>query len=263
MLNKMPNELKNNNSESAQETSSNLKKIMDLSSTNADADQKETIIKVRNLNKSYQLYKQEIPALVDINLDILKGEFVAIIGHSGSGKTTLLNLLGLIDNPTSGEIWINNQNTQNLSENEKVFFRLNFTGFIFQFFNLLENFSAIENIAFQLRLQGYNNHVSRERALEILKFLGLEEKANRYPRELSGGEQQRIAVGRALAKDSILILADEPTANLDSNNGQNLISILKKINTQFKKTIILVTHEFDYASQATRIITIKDGRITA
>jgi len=223
---------------------------------------KEILIAINNLSKEYELSKNiKTPALKNINLDIYKGEFLSITGHSGSGKTTLLNLIGLIDFPTSGEILVNNENIHKFKEKEKVEYRLKFAGFIFQFFNLLDNYTALENIIFQLRLQGYGRRKSKEKAKEILKFLGLETKANSYPKELSGGEQQRAAVGRALAKDSFLILADEPAAHLDSKNTQNLISLLREVNVKFKKTIILVTHELNYAKQADRTVELKDGAI--
>lgn len=224
---------------------------------------KEILISIKNLVRVYNPTKNiKIPALNGIDLDIYKGEFLALIGASGSGKTSLLNLIGLIDRADSGELWINNRNINELKELEKTEWRLTYIGFIFQFFNLLDNYNAWENIAFQLRLQKYSKKESRAKALEIMEFLGLKDKADLYPNELSGGEQQRVAVGRALAKESLIILADEPTANLDSKNGQAVISLLRDINVRFGKTIILVTHEPYFAEQADRLVTLKDGLIS-
>ncbi|MBI5079162.1 ABC transporter ATP-binding protein [Candidatus Wolfebacteria bacterium] len=223
---------------------------------------RQPIIRIKNLVKEYQIYGGNINVVLQgVTLDIYAGEFLAITGHSGSGKTTLLNLIGLIDKPNSGEIWIENHNTNELSEKEKENLRLKSMGFIFQFFNLIDNYTALENIVFQLQLQGYGGRPAEEKAAQILDFLGLKAMADLYPRVLSGGEQQRIAVGRAMAKDSTIILADEPTAHLDSKNSQNIISLLRDINLRFKKTIILVTHEELYAKQADRMVVLQDGRV--
>lgn len=220
------------------------------------------IIEVKNVSKEYSPNnKVTIPALKDINLKIHRGEFIAITGPSGSGKSTLLNLISLTDEPTTGEIILNGTNISHLNEKEKNSLRLSSLSIIFQFLNLLDNYTALENISFQLRLQNQTSKQSKEKSAEILDFLGLREKAGAYPNELSGGEQQRIAIGRALAKNSNIILADEPTAHLDSKNSQNVISLLKDINQWFQKTIILVTHELNYAEQAQRIVALKDGQI--
>lgn len=226
-------------------------------------EKKEILIHVQDVTKVYQPSKTlTVPAIQGIaSLDIYKGEFVAITGQSGSGKSTLLNLLGLVDEPTTGEIWIGEQNTNLLSERQKARLRLKVISFIFQFFNLLENYSALENIIFQSRLQGLSHSEAKKKAVDILSFLGMENKATLYPSELSGGQQQRIAIGRALAKDSEIILADEPTAHLDSKNSEKIIGLLREINYKFGKTIILVTHEPEYAALADRTINIVDGRI--
>ena len=218
-------------------------------------------ISVNNLTKKFTTEDYEQTILRNISFDIREGEFIAITGKSGAGKTTMLNLIGLLDEPTEGEILINGKNIFSFSEKEKVKFRLKSISFIFQFFNLVNNYTAIENIAFQLRLQGYSKRKSMKKSAEILQFLGLGERANYYPKKLSGGEQQRVAIGRALAKDSLIILADEPTAHLDSKNSETTIELFRDINLKFGKTIILVTHEADYAKMADRVIILSDGML--
>ncbi|MDD2766511.1 MAG: ABC transporter ATP-binding protein [Candidatus Moranbacteria bacterium] len=200
-------------------------------------------------------------ALNGINLEIYENEFVAITGSSGSGKSTILNLIGLLDDPTSGEILFNGKNVHQLNEKEKNTFRLQSIGFIFQFFNLIDNYTALENIVFQLELQGKSYEKAKADGLEILKYLHLENRAHLYPKNLSGGEQQRVAIGRALAKESPFIIADEPTAHLDSKNSQDVMDILHHIQTTFHRTLILVTHEPFQAEQADRQIIIRDGKV--
>lgn len=225
-------------------------------------ERREVIVKMMGIFREHIINENvKIPALQGINLNIYKGEFVAITGPSGSGKTSLLNLIGLLDKPDSGEIFINGKDVNSFKEADKINFRLKSIGFVFQFFNLLDNYNAIDNIIFQLRLQGYSKKESREKSNQILDFLGLKERSHLFPNQLSGGEQQRLAIGRALAKDSLIILVDEPTAHLDSRNGQMVISLLREVNFKFKKTIVLVTHEPIYARMADRIVEIKDGRV--
>ncbi len=220
------------------------------------------LVSVRNLKKEYAP-RGGVPvtALSGVSLDILTGEFVAITGHSGSGKSTLLHQIGLLDEPTSGSIFIAGKDVAAFSEAMRTDFRLRSLSFVFQFFNLIEHYTALENITFQLRLQGYGMRESDTKAREILSFLGLTERADLLPKELSGGEQQRIAIGRALAKDSLLLIADEPTAHLDSKNAEIIINLLKHVNKEFGKTIVLVTHEPEEARQADRIIELRDGKI--
>ncbi len=222
----------------------------------------QPLISIRGLVKEYQPSERvKVAALNGVNLDVFPGEFISVTGHSGSGKSTLLHLIGLLDKPTSGEIFIQGRNTTLLTEKETTKFRLSSLSFIFQFFNLLENYTSLENISFQLQLQGYQKSDAKEKAMRILQFLGLEAKANLFPKELSGGEQQRIAIGRALAKDSLLVLADEPTAHLDSRNAAIVMELFLKINRDYGKTILLVTHESEEANQANRSIVMKDGKI--
>ena len=202
-----------------------------------------------------------IAALNGIDLEIYAGEFLAVTGHSGSGKSTFLNLIGLLDEPSSGRIIMNGEDVSRFTEVERAEFRLRALSFVFQSFNLIENFTALENIAFQLRLQGYSRGESDKRSREILGYLGLLDRADLHPRELSGGEQQRIAIGRALAKDSFLLLADEPTAHLDSQNSQKVMELLYQVNREFRRTIILVTHEMEEATLADRNVILRDGKI--
>lgn len=221
-------------------------------------------VSIRNVVRRYEPPEGvPITALNGVSLEIHKGEFLAVTGHSGSGKSTFLNLIGLIDEPDNGDIIINGRNTSLFSEKERTEFRLNAVSFVFQSFNLIENFTALENIAFQLRLQKYSKEDAHKRAQETLNYLGLQNRARLYPRELSGGEQQRIAIGRALVKDSLLLLADEPTAHLDSKNSQNVMELLSQVNREFERTIILVTHETEETTFANHTVTFRDGRITS
>ncbi|MGM0482390.1 MAG: ABC transporter ATP-binding protein [Patescibacteria group bacterium] len=228
----------------------------------AIAVEREPIIRVRDLSKIYALGEEvAISALCGVDLDVYQSEFVALTGHSGSGKTTLLNMIGLIDSPTEGEVIVQGQNIAQMKEKQKTQYHLNKISYVFQFYNLIYNYTARENIMFQLRLQGYSKNKSRKKADEVVGFLGLHDRADFYPQKLSGGEQQRVAVGRALAKDSEIILADEPTAHLDTKNGQAIISLLQDVNIDFGKTIVLISHEAEYAEQADRVVTFQDGRI--
>ncbi len=220
------------------------------------------LIKFSNVS---QIYKQSesvaIQALRDVSFSIAEGEFIAITGHSGSGKSTLLNLIGLIDTPSEGTVTIDGKDIGAMSERERTTFRLSSLGFVFQFFNLLDGLTALENIAFQLRLQGYSEKEAGYKASEILNFLDLSNRGHLQPRELSGGEQQRVAIGRAVAKDSKILLADEPTAHLDTKNGEIIMDLLRKINTEYGRTIIVVTHEPEEAKLTDCEIVLKDGSI--
>lgn len=222
----------------------------------------EILVSLKNAYKEYRMSKQlTIPALNGVSLDIYKGEFLAITGHSGSGKSTLLNLLGLLDDPTRGELYFAGHEVHKFTERQKVNLRLHAISFVFQFFNLIDNYTALENIKFQLLLQGYGGSEAKRKSNEIIDFLGLKERASFFPHELSGGEQQRVAIGRALAKDSLIILADEPTAHLDSENGRAIIQLLHDINKKFNRTVVLVTHEEEEARHADRNVFMKDGKI--
>lgn len=224
---------------------------------------KDPIIQIRDLFKEYHSSQEvTVNALNGIyHLDVYEGEFLAITGKSGSGKTTLLNILGMVDEPTRGDVIIKGANTAQMSEKKKTKHRLRVLSYIFQFFNLLDNYTALENIMFQLRLGGMRRGKAKAKATEILGFLDMSARAHNYPSEMSGGQQQRIAIGRAIAKDAPLILADEPTAHLDTQNAERVIELLRKVNTSFGKTIILVTHEPAYAKMADRIVYLSDGKV--
>ncbi len=219
-------------------------------------------MRLNSVHKEYRVSREVVvPALNGVSFDVHRGEFLAITGPSGSGKSTLLNILGILDEPTSGEIFFDGHEVHTFSEKERVAFRLKSISFVFQFFNLIENYTALENIMFQLQLQRYGFRESKKKAEEIIDFLGLKERSSFFPHELSGGEQQRVAIGRALAKDSLLLLADEPTAHLDSKNGELIIRLLHDINRSFGKTVVLVTHEKEEAQFADRDVVFRDGKV--
>lgn len=220
------------------------------------------LLSLRNIGRTYLAdTPNPIHALNDVSFDICAGEFLAIIGRSGSGKSTLLNLIGLLDIPTNGSVFVADKNLTLLSEQNQTRYRLQFVSFVFQTFNLLDQFTSMENIAIQLELQGTSSSQARIEAEKILHYLGLRDRADRYPKELSGGEQQRIAIGRAISKNSRIILADEPTAHLDTTNAKHVIELLHDVRNHFGKTIVLVTHEPEQAKMADRIITLEDGRL--
>lgn len=217
-------------------------------------------IEVKNLCKVYGSGEAEIKALDNINLNIEQGEFVAIVGPSGSGKSTLLHLLGGVDNPTSGEVSIKGESIYKLKEKELSILRRRKLGFVFQFFNLIPVLTAEENIEMPVLLD--NNKIDKNYMNELLKLLGLEERRNHHPSELSGGQQQRVSIGRALANKPSIILADEPTGNLDSKNSKEVLELLKYCAKKYNQTLILITHDINIAKSADRIITIEDGKIS-
>lgn len=219
------------------------------------------IIKLENVSKIYKTGKIEFTALKNINLEIEKGEYVVITGPSGSGKSTLLNLIGCLDSPTSGNIFIDGINTSEMNENELARVRRQKIGFVFQQFNLILGLTAEENIALPMRFNNVPKSEALKRAREILKKVGLEGKEKNKPTELSGGEQQRVAIGRALANNPEILLCDEPTGNLDSNSGNMIINLLKSLNQSEKRTLIIVTHDLNIANTAKRKIFLKDGSI--
>jgi putative ABC transport system ATP-binding protein len=230
----------------------------------AEFQKKKVIMSVRGLYKDYTHTADFVVAALNgiSELNIYEGEFLAITGQSGSGKSTLLNILGSIDSPTRGEVYLNGKEVSQMSERQKAKYRLKTLSYVFQFFNLLENYTAIENIMFQLQLNGMGYFKAKRKAAEVLNSLGLGERGHQYPAHLSGGQQQRLAIGRAIAKDAPLLFADEPTAHLDTQNAEKVMRLLREVNVNYKKTIILVTHELAYARMTDRIITLGDGRIT-
>lgn len=217
------------------------------------------IVKTINLKKYYKMDNYTVKAVDNINLNINNHEFIAIVGSSGSGKSTLLNLLGGLDKPTSGKVFINNIDITSMDEDELAIFRRRNIGFIFQNYNLIGNLTVLENITLPIELDG--NEIPYDFINEILHVLKLEDKKNIYPNKLSGGQQQRVAIARALATRPSIILADEPTGNLDSKTTQEVIGLIKRTSHLFTQTIVMITHNEDIAQLADRIIKIEDGKL--
>lgn len=217
------------------------------------------VLKVENLRKVYGKGDSEVRALDGVSFIVAKGEFIAIIGASGSGKSTLLHLLGGLDRPTSGKVIINDMEIYNQNENSLSIFRRRNIGFIFQFFNLMPILNVEENISLPALLD--NEKVDKKYLDEIIKIIGLEERRKHIPSELSGGQQQRVSIARALINKPSIILADEPTGNLDSKNSKEVIDLLKATAKKYNQTLLLITHDSRIAEQADRIITLSDGKI--
>ena len=217
------------------------------------------ILKVENLTKSYGKGEAKVDAIKNINLSINKGEFVAIVGPSGSGKSTLLHLLGGVDKPTSGKVYINDVDIYTLKEKDLSIFRRRNVGLIYQFYNLIPVLSVKENILLPAELD--NRKIDKDYLDDLLKTLGLKERANHLPNELSGGKQQRTSIGRALINRPSIVLADEPTGNLDSKNSKEVLELLKLSVRKYNQTLIMITHDPSIALQADRVITIEDGTI--
>lgn len=219
-----------------------------------------SLISVRNLKKTYRMGSVDVHALRGVSLEICEGEFVAIMGASGSGKSTFMNILGCLDTPSSGEYVLDGQPVANMSKDEKAGIRSRKIGFVFQGFNLLSRTSAIDNVELPLLYQGIPSRERHERALDALRAVGLDQRYDHKPNELSGGQQQRVAIARALATRPSMILADEPTGNLDSKTSVEIMAIFQKLNAE-GITIILVTHETDIAQYSKRNVVFRDGRI--
>ncbi len=218
------------------------------------------ILRVENLTKVYGKDSTEVVALDNVSFSVEKGEFVAIVGASGSGKSTLLHLIGGVDRPTSGKVFIDGNDIFQFNDDKLAIFRRRQVGLIYQFYNLIPILNVEENITLPLSLD--NREVKKETLDEMLKLLGLQDRRKHLPNELSGGQQQRTSIGRALITNPTLVLADEPTGNLDSKSSDEIVSLLKKSNKELKQTIIMITHNMEIAKIADRIITIEDGKIT-
>lgn len=217
------------------------------------------ILEVKNLTKIYGHEDNQVVALKDISFTVEKGEFIAIVGSSGSGKSTLLHLIGGVDKPTSGDVIINGVNVYEQNEEQLAILRRREVGLIYQFYNLIPVLTVAENMTLPVLLD--NQKVNDERFEELLHILNLENRKNHLPRELSGGQQQRVSIGRALMNAPSLVLADEPTGNLDSKNSREIVDLLKLTQRKYKQTLIMITHDERIAMQADRIIVIEDGQI--
>jgi len=218
------------------------------------------IIELKNLSKHYEMGENIVKALDGIDVKIKKGDFIAIVGPSGSGKSTMMNMIGALDLATKGEIFLDDEDIENLEESELAQIRGRKIGFVFQTFNLIPTLTALENVMLPMTFQGLSKEEKLERAEEILKKVGLEHRKNHFPNELSGGEGQRVAIGRSLANNPEVILADEPTGNLDSKTGKEIMKIFTDLNKK-GKTIILVTHDLDLIKYATKVLKLRDGKI--
>lgn len=217
------------------------------------------ILKVEKLSKVYGKGETKINAVDNISFSVSKGEFVAIVGASGSGKSTLLHLIGGVDRPTSGKVFIDGVDIYAMNNDALAIFRRRQVGLIYQFYNLIPILNVVENITLPCKLD--NKSVDEKHLNDLLKTLGLENRKNHLPNELSGGQQQRVSIGRAIINNPALVLADEPTGNLDSKASDEIISLLKKSNQKYNQTIIVITHDLEIANEANRIITIEDGKI--
>ncbi|NLX23981.1 MAG: ABC transporter ATP-binding protein [Phycisphaerae bacterium] len=221
----------------------------------------EPVLKVDNLSKSYRLGSQEIRALDDVSVTVEGGQLVAIMGASGSGKSTLLHLAGGLDTPDTGTVCVEGQNLASMSDRKRTLFRRRRIGIIFQTFNLLPTLSAWENVAVPLLVDGTSGAAMRELVADIMRLVHLENRAHHRPQAMSGGEQQRVAIARALLNDPALVLADEPTGNLDSINAAEIWQLLRRLTREMGKTVLMVTHEALAASYADRVYVLKDGRV--
>lgn len=217
------------------------------------------ILRVENLTKKYGKGESEVIAVDNVSFSVEKGEFLAIVGSSGSGKSTLLHLLGGVDRPTSGKVYVDGKDIYSLSDDNLAIFRRRQVGIIYQFYNLIPILNVEENITLPCDLDG--NKVDEKRLNELLKSLGLENRRKHLPNELSGGQQQRVSIGRALINNPAIILADEPTGNLDSKASEEIVELLKLTNKKYKQTIIMITHNLEIANEADRVLTIEDGKI--
>lgn len=218
------------------------------------------LLRIEHLTKVYGSGENEVRALDDISFSVPKGQFLAIIGPSGSGKSTLLHILGGVDRPTSGTVWVDGQDVYAQNEEQLAIFRRRQVGLVYQFYNLIPVLNVTENMTLPLRMDG--RKVDLQRLAEMVEILGLQGRERHLPNQLSGGQQQRVSIGRALMNTPAVMLADEPTGNLDSKNSQEIVALLRLSNQKYRQTLIIITHDENIALQADRIIAIEDGRIT-
>lgn len=221
-----------------------------------------SFIRFENITKTFREGDQERVVLQGVNAEIARGEFVAIVGRSGSGKSTLLNLLAGLDTPTRGDIFIGDLNIAKLNDNDRTLFRRKHIGFVFQFFNLIPTLTVRENVLMTAELAGWKESDAHAQANRLLDAVGLRERVNVFPDKLSGGEQQRVAIARALCADAELILADEPTGNLDAETGARILKLLTTLAREKNKTLVMVTHSSEIAEQADRVLRMEDGKLT-
>jgi putative ABC transport system ATP-binding protein len=224
---------------------------------------KELAVETVNLAKVYRSGSVEFPALQGVTMKIEKGELVSIVGPSGSGKSTLLNLLGMLDQPTRGKVFVNGRDTSKLSQRQRADFRNKYIGFIFQSHNLVARTSALRNIELPALVSRLSSGERTKRAVDLLRRVGLGDKGRRKPTELSGGEQQRVATARALMNNPAIVLGDEPTGNLDSKTGREIVDLIRELNDEMNITFVLVTHNPEVANATHRIIHLRDGKIEA
>ncbi len=222
---------------------------------------KKPIVEIKNVWKIYKMGEIEVPAIKNISLKIYENEFVAIIGSSGSGKSTMMNIVGCLDRPSKGEVYLDGKNIDELEESDLATHRGKTVGFIFQQYNLIQTLNAFDNIKLPLEFQEYDEDKSNKRVEKMLKLVNLEDKKNNLPSQLSGGQQQRVSIARCLAANPKVILADEPTGALDSQTGKNVLETLSNLWKKEEKTVIMITHDLKLAKHASRIIELKDGEV--
>ena len=230
---------------------------------NASASTEISVLETHDLTRAYRMGRDNVTALDSVTMSIQRGEFVSIVGPSGSGKSTLLNLLGGLDTPTRGEVCLNGKSLAGLSENESASLRQHTLGFIFQGYDLFPALTALENVTYPLLVAGMPAAARIQRAVELLQKVGISEKLHHFPDELSGGQQQRVGIARALAARPLVLLADEPTGNLDSNTAGDILNLLTALVADEGLTLIIVTHDTEAARRANRVLTLKDGRLQA
>jgi putative ABC transport system ATP-binding protein len=221
----------------------------------------EVLFKIRDLNKVFHLGKMDVYALKDVNVDIYQGEYLSVMGPSGSGKSTLFNMIGALDRPSSGMITVAGIDLTKLSSRELAYFRGNHIGYVFQAYNIIYSYTAIDNVALPMLFSGKSQSEAEKRAKEVLEMVGLGHRMTHRPGEMSGGQQQRVAIARALANEPAIILADEPTANLDTQTGEDIIQLLSKLSKEAGVTVVTATHDHKMLATSDRIVWIKDGQV--